>query len=59
MLRTVDLPTLDAGSAREHLAEMVARRNAINDSAPVSSFIAYALGKRNIKKGRPRYEVDG
>jgi hypothetical protein len=58
VLRTVDLPTLDAGAARERLAEMVERRNAVNDTAPVPSFIAYVLGRRNIKKGRQSYEAD-
>lgn len=58
VLRTVDLPTLDAGAARERLTEMVDRRNAVNDSAPVPSFLAYLLGKRNITKGRQSYEAD-
>ena len=58
VLRTVDLPTLDPQTARDRLAEMVERRNAVNDSAPISSFLAYLLGKRNVEKGRQNYEVD-
>lgn len=58
ILRTVDLLTLDADTARDRLSEMVDRRNAVNDSAPIPSFIAYLLGKRNVEKGRQAYEVD-
>jgi hypothetical protein len=58
VLRTIDLPTLDARPARDRLAKMVERRNAVNDSAPIPSFLAYLLGKRNVEKGRQTYEVD-
>jgi hypothetical protein len=56
--RTVDVPGLDADEARSKLDELIERRNGINDSAPIPSFLAYQLGKRNINKGRQKYEAD-
>lgn len=59
VLRTVDLPGLDDDAeARQRLSELVERRNQINTTAPVPAFLAYRLGKRNIDKGRQKYEVD-
>lgn len=58
VLRTVDLAGLDDVDARQRLGEMVERRNTLNGTAPVPSFIAYLLGKRNIEKKRQVYEVD-
>jgi len=58
VLRTIDVPTLAHDEARQRLAELVERRNAINETAPVPAFLAYLLGRRNIEKGRQRYEVD-
>lgn len=58
LLRTVDVPAASAAQARDRLAELVGRRNAINEAAPVPAFFAYRLGRRNIVKGRQAYEVD-
>jgi hypothetical protein len=58
ILRTIDLPSLEHGEARQRLSELVERRNAINETAPVPAFLAYWFGKRNIEKGRQKYEVD-
>lgn len=58
VLRTIDLPGLEHDAARQRLEELVGRRNAINETAPVPAFLAYFLGKRNIEKGRQTYEVD-
>lgn len=58
VLRTVDLPNLDDATARARLDELSARRNEANANAPVASFIAYRMGKRNIEKGRQAYQVD-
>ena len=59
LLRTVDAPVSSASDARERLAELVERRNAINATAPVPARFAYRLGRRDIVKGRQAYEVDG
>ena len=58
ILRTIDLPGLDHEEARQRLTELVERRNAINETAPVPAFLAYWFGKRNIKKGRQTYKAD-
>lgn len=58
VLRTIDLPSLSPEDVRSRLAELIERRNTINDSAPVASVIAYRAGRRNIAKGRQRYQVD-
>jgi hypothetical protein len=58
VLRTIDLPGLQHDEARQRLAELVERRNAINETAPVPALLAYLLGRRNIVKGRQTYEVD-
>ncbi len=58
ILRSIDLPTLDYDASRARLNELVERRTTINDSAPVASFLAYWLGRRNITKKRQQYEVD-
>ena len=58
LLRTIDLRGLDHDGARQRLDELVQRRNAINETAPVPAFIAYLMGARNIDKGRQTYGVD-
>ena len=58
VLRTVDLGGLDNIDARQRLDDLVERRNAINETAPVPAFLAYRLGSRNITKGRQSYGVD-
>lgn len=58
VMRTIDLSSLNDEDARSRLGELIERRNTINASAPVTSFIAYRAGRRNIGKGRQRYEVD-
>jgi len=58
VLRTIDLPSLEHGDARQALAELVERRNTINGTAPVPAFLAYLFGRRNITKGRQTYEID-
>ena len=58
VIRTIDVPTLTHEEARHRLAELIERRNAINETAPVSAFLSYLLGRRNIQKGRQIYEVD-
>jgi len=58
ILRTIDLAELERDEARKRLAALVERRNTINETAPVPAFLAYLLGRRNIEKGRQRYEVD-
>lgn len=58
ILRTIDLAELERDEARERLAALVERRNAINETAPVPAFFAYLLGRRNIQKERHIYEVD-
>jgi hypothetical protein len=58
VLRTIDLPGLDAEVARQRLGELLERRHTLNATAPVPSLIAYLLGKRNINKGRQAYEAD-
>jgi hypothetical protein len=58
VLRTIDLAGLDQVDARQRLEELVGRRNAINETAPVAALLAYLFGKRNIEKGRQTYEVD-
>jgi hypothetical protein len=58
VMRTVELPGLAAEDARRRLADIVARRNTINSTAPVPAFFSYHLGRRNIEKGRQTYEVD-
>jgi hypothetical protein len=58
VFRTIELATLDDAMARKHLNEFVERRNTVNDSAPVPFLIAYLLGRRNIVKGRQKYEID-
>jgi len=57
-LRTIDVPGLGHDEARQRLAELVERRNAINETAPVPAFLSYLLGRRNIEKGRQIYAVD-
>lgn len=56
--RTIDVPGLDLDDRRARLQELIERRNTINASAPIPSFIAYRLGQRNLEKGRQTYEVD-
>lgn len=58
VLRTIDLPHLDSVEARRRLGELIDRRNAINDTAPVPGLLAYLFGRRNLTKGRQSYEVD-
>jgi hypothetical protein len=58
VLRTVDIPTVEPAEARQHLEELVQRRKAINETAPVPAFFAYRQGKKNIERGRQDYEVD-
>jgi hypothetical protein len=58
VLRTIDLPGLDHDEGRQRLSELVERRNAINETAPVPAFLSYLLGRRNILKGRQTYKVD-
>lgn len=58
VVRSVDLPNLQPADARAKLDELVERRNRINDSAPIPSFLAYQLGKRNVIKGRQTYAAD-
>lgn len=58
ILRTIGLSGLEQDEAHQRLTELVERRNAINETAPVPAFLAYQLGKRNILKGRQQYEVD-
>ncbi len=58
LLRTVDLGGLDQHDARQRLDELVERRNAISETAPVPAFLAYRLGRRNIARGRQTYDVD-
>jgi hypothetical protein len=58
LMRNIDLPGLAREEARKRLEELVQRRNAINETAPVPAFLAYLFGKRNIEKGRQRYGVD-
>jgi hypothetical protein len=58
VLRTLDLFELDRDDARQRLDELVQRRTAINDTAPVPAFLAYQLGRRNITKGRQTFEID-
>jgi hypothetical protein len=58
VLRTIDLPGLEHDEARQRLTELVERRNAINETAPVPALLSYLLGRRNIAKGRQTYEVD-
>jgi hypothetical protein len=58
VMRTVDVPTLNQDEARQRLAELIERRNAVNETAPVPAFLSYLLGRRNIQKGRQIYEVD-
>ena len=58
ILRTIDLHGLEVDEARQRLSELVERRNAINETAPVPAFLAYRLGKRNVEKGRQKYEAD-
>lgn len=58
ILRTIDLPLLSREDARQRLGQLVERRNAINETAPVPAFLAYLLGRRNVEKGRQAYDVD-
>ncbi len=58
VLRTIDLPALEIEDARTRLNELVARRNTLNEGAPVPAFLAYKFGSRNIAKGRQRYNID-
>jgi hypothetical protein len=58
IMRTIDLPSLDDAEARQRLGELVERRNAVNETSPVPSFLAYRLGRRNVEKRRQTYDVD-
>lgn len=58
MMRTVYLPDLDREDATQRLEELVKRRTSVNETAPVPAFLSYWLGRRNIAKGRQKYDVD-
>lgn len=58
VFRTIDLATLGGAETRQRLDELIQRRDSVNDTAPVPSFLAYRLGRRNIAQGRQRYEAD-
>jgi hypothetical protein len=58
VLRTVDIATLAGAEARQRLEELAQRRDSVNEAAPLPSFLAYKLGRRNIVKGRQEYDVD-
>lgn len=58
ILWNVDLAEMGYEEARAALAEVVARQQEINKSAPIPSKLAYALAGKNIKKGGQVYEVD-
>lgn len=57
-LRLIDLPNLTYDDARSELQELTARRDEINKTADIPAWIAYVLGKAQIKKGRQDYEID-
>ena len=57
-LRTVDLAHLSFDDARQQLGELTARIDEVNKTADVPSRLAYALARRNLKKGRQTYAVD-
>lgn len=56
--RTVDLHDTDAEAARAKLAELSARRDEINKAAEIPFYIAYLLGKLNVRRGGTTYQVD-
>ncbi|HAM02643.1 MAG TPA: hypothetical protein DCQ30_10545 [Acidimicrobiaceae bacterium] len=57
-LRLIDLPTLDAEQARQHLAELTKRLADANAAADLPAFYAYWRGRGNIERGRQSYAVD-
>jgi hypothetical protein len=58
VLRSIDLPRLEADEQRRQLDELITRRNTINDASPIPAFFSYWLGRRNVEMGRQAYEVD-
>jgi hypothetical protein len=58
VLRNVDLPRMTDDEARDALAQLIARRDEINLTTPLPSARAFRQGRRNIEKGRTKYDVD-
>lgn len=58
VLRTVHLTDLSDADAGVQLDAIIAKQAEINMSAPVPSLAAYLAGRRNVRKGRTKYEVD-
>jgi hypothetical protein len=56
--RTLDLPNLTFEEGRARLEEFTGRWREVNTTADIPSRLAYALGRRNITRGRQTYEVD-
>lgn len=57
-LRMIDLPGLASDEARSQLSDLTSRWKEANTTSEIPSFYAYWRGKKNLKKGRQRYEVD-
>jgi hypothetical protein len=54
----IDVPTLSAKDAREHLTQLTARRDEVNKTADPPGAYARWRATRNLKSGGQTYEVD-
>lgn len=57
--RLIDVGGMKYDEARTKVEEMTLRWKELNTTADIPSLYAYVRGRRNIKKGRQQYEVDG